>query len=140
MSDMSEQKHMEQLEAINLTKIAKEIHATTPNAKVKLERMGVKPIQEIRMPSGRVYTLYEAREARDAIEKINKERLGYDPAILEQLKKQHQESLESAKESKEDSKVVELEAKVAALEPELREMKDMMKMLLESLTKPSDKK
>lgn len=116
MSDMSEMKHL------NLTAIARETHSTTPVAREKLKKKGVEPISEIKMPSGRIYTLYDGKVARKAIAEINKERLGYDPKVLE--------NLERAKQPVKDPEVKQLAA-------EVREMKDLIKQMLELSTRPA---
>lgn len=127
MSDMSEVKHL------NLTAVARELHATTPRTRELLEKHGVTPVSEIKMPSNRVYTLYDAKAVAKAVKAIKRDKLGYDPEVLENLQKA--------------PKDVDASPEVKKLASEVKELKDMlaqnqmqMGMLLDHLTKPESNK
>jgi hypothetical protein len=54
-------------DVIHLTGVAKMLRASTPNTKKKLERMNVKPLQRITMPSGREYLIFDRVKVEQAI-------------------------------------------------------------------------
>lgn len=54
---------------INLTAVAKMLHASTPNARKKLTSWGLTPLIEIPMPSGRVYQVFDRTRVEKALAK-----------------------------------------------------------------------
>lgn len=132
MSDMSEQK---KLSTINLTKVARKLHATTPAAKYKLERLGVRPIQEIVMPAEpgkkpRTYCLYDVRQAEKAIAEINAAKEG---------RLVRAEDMEEARLTPLDPAVEKLQKEVKALKSALTKNNSLMEQMLEAVTKPAKK-
>jgi hypothetical protein len=108
---------MSTAEVINLTGVARKLHASTPNARKKLDNMGVKPIQEINMPSGRTYVLYDRVRVDKALEK-----------------------LAAGKSAKKAAAPAPVASTVdAKLHKEIRDLKILVSQLLEHATKPQGK-
>lgn len=63
------------MELINLTALAKINRGTTPATRAKLEKLGINPAQEVEMPSGRKFVLFDKVKAIKAIEKSRADRM-----------------------------------------------------------------
>lgn len=109
-----------QAELINLTALAKINRGTTPATRTKLEKLGVKPVQEVQMPgSGRKFVLFDKVKAIKALEKSRAER----------------EKVQ-AKRAAQEAKKPAAAAAPQSLEQEVQELRKMVSQLLEHVTKP----
>jgi hypothetical protein len=115
-----------QTELINLTALAKINRGTTPATRTKLEKLGVKPVQEVQMPgSGRKFVLFDKVKAVKALEKSRAER--------EKALQKAQEVKKPAAKPAEPAPV----QSAAEMAKELQEMRKMMAQMLEHMTQPA---
>lgn len=56
-------------ETINITRLAREFHITTTDAQKRLSRSGVSAANEVIMPSGRHFVVYDREAATEALRK-----------------------------------------------------------------------
>ncbi len=103
---------------VNVTKLAREFHATTPAIRKRLDKLGVMPLQEIEMPSGRKFVLY----SQEAFEVLDQERRAREAPVTM--------NKPAPVEVKDDSEDIE------ALKAELSEIKSLLTQLLDMKTKP----
>lgn len=111
---------MSQAEIINVTALARSFHATTPVIKKRLETLGVMPVQEIEMPSGRKFVLFNKQEAMEVLEKDAKER--------------EQAAMEAKAAAGRPTRVVIDDEAFKALQAEVAAMKEMMEQILGYVT------
>jgi hypothetical protein len=118
------------METINLTALAKFNRGTTPATRSKLEKLGVNPVEEVVMPSGRKFVLFDKVKAVKALEKSRAER---------------EKALEAKRNPKPEPKKPVNSAKprqphqsedIKALLQELQEIRSLNAQLLEAFTRP----
>jgi hypothetical protein len=120
------------METINLTALAKFNRGTTPATRSKLEKLGVNPVEEVVMPSGRKFVLFDKVKAVKALEKSRAER----EKALEAKRNPRPEPkkpVNSAKPRQPQPQSIEA---MQAMLKELQEQKALMAQLLEAFTKP----
>lgn len=108
---------------ISLTGLAKMHHTTTPIMRQRLTEQGVKPAQEAAMPSGRTFLVFNKDVALAALERAKKAKEAEKAAKV----------VETPKPAVEASKG---DIDVAKMAKELEEVKDLMKQILDTFTKP----
>lgn len=111
-------------EVINLTGLAKTYKMPTPKMAQKLTEAGVMPLQEIQMPSGRKFVLFDKVKSIKALE--------------EHKAKRERESEKAAKASVTALKAAPKteNADTKALRAEIAELTRTVNQLLEVVTKP----
>jgi hypothetical protein len=115
-----------QTETISITGLAKFNRGTTPATRAKLDKLGIKPVQEVEMPSGRKFVLFDKVKAIKALEKSRAER-------------EHRLEKQAKAQAKKASK--RLQNAVVAADPvaqEVQELRKMVAQLLEHVTKPTE--
>lgn len=108
-------------ESVNITSLARQYHATTPNIRRRLDRLGVKPLQEILMPSGRKFVLFDKDEAI---------------LVLDQEKRARERLQESLATVPSAAPTEASEGQIQALQQEVSQLKDLMRQMLDSMTTP----
>lgn len=100
------------MQTTNITTLARAYRVSTRDIEKKLTKLGIKPSNEVLMPSGRRFVLYD------------------QTAALEALEKDKQAQLAKAQEQTEE--VVE----TPSVAQELAEVKALLTAVLDMLTKP----
>jgi hypothetical protein len=113
------------MELINLTALAKINRGTTPATRAKLEKLGINPAQEVEIPSGRKFVLFDKVKAVKAIEKSRADREKAQEKKAAAVAKKASKAVVKSKPSKADP-----------VQQELRALRETMTQLLEHFTQP----
>jgi hypothetical protein len=116
-----------QTETISITGLAKFNRGTTPATRAKLDKLGIKPVQEVEMPSGRKFVLFDKVKAIKALEKSRQDRESRLEKQAKAAAKKQSKRLQSASAVQADP-----------LAKEVQELRKMVAQLLEVVTKPTE--